>query len=52
MSKFMTIRPVGAEMFHAEWRTEGHDGVNSDFSQFCVGAYKKPLPFYLWSIIK
>jgi hypothetical protein len=27
----MKIRPVGAELFHAD----GHDEANSRFSQFC-----------------
>ena len=31
----MNIRPVGAELFHADGRTEGYDGANSRFSQFC-----------------
>jgi hypothetical protein len=39
----MKIRPVGAELFHADRRTDVrtdrqmdiHDGVNISFSQFC-----------------
>jgi hypothetical protein len=35
----MKIRPVGAELFHAETQTDGQvgrrDEVNSPFSQFC-----------------
>ena len=35
----MKILPVGAELFHADGRTDGrtdrHDEVNSPFSQFC-----------------
>jgi hypothetical protein len=35
---FMKIRPVGAELLHAEGQTDGktdrHDEVNSRFSQF------------------
>ena len=31
----MKIRPVGAELSHAEKRTDGHDEANSRFSQFC-----------------
>ena len=31
----MKICPVGAELFHAERQTEGYDGANSRFSQFC-----------------
>jgi len=36
----MNISPVGAELFHAGWRTDGqtdrhrHDEANSRFSQF------------------
>jgi hypothetical protein len=36
---FMKIRPVGAELFYADWRIDGkvgrHDEANSCFSQFC-----------------
>jgi hypothetical protein len=39
ISNFMKIRPVGAEFFYADWRTDGkvgrHDEANSRFSQFC-----------------
>jgi len=34
----MKIRPVGAELFHADGRTERHDTTNSRFSQFCKRA--------------
>jgi hypothetical protein len=38
MSNFIKIRPVGAELFHADGQTEGrsqwHDEANSRFSQF------------------
>ena len=38
----MKIRPVGAELFHAneqlEGRTDSHDEANSRFSQFCERA--------------
>jgi len=37
----MKIRPVGAELFHAERRTDRHDEVNSSFSQFCEKTPKK-----------
>jgi hypothetical protein len=30
----MKIRPVGAELFHADGRTDRHDEANSRFSQF------------------
>ena len=29
---FIKIRPVGAELLHADGRTDGHDEVNSRFS--------------------
>ena len=29
----MKIRPVGAELFHADGQTDGHDEVSSGFSQ-------------------
>jgi hypothetical protein len=38
VSNFMKIRPVGAEMFHADGRTDRHDETNSRFSQFCERA--------------
>jgi hypothetical protein len=31
----MKIRPVGAELFHANGRMDGYDETNSRFSQFC-----------------
>jgi hypothetical protein len=31
----MKIRGVGAELFHADRRTDGHDQANCRFSQFC-----------------
>ena len=37
---FMKIRPVGAELFHADRQTdrqtERHDETNSRFPQFCA----------------
>jgi hypothetical protein len=30
----MKIRPVGAELFHAGGRTDGHDEVNSLFCEY------------------
>jgi len=39
ISNFMKIRPVGAELFHADGQTHkhtgGHDGVISLFLKFC-----------------
>jgi len=37
-SNCMNIRPLGAELFHADRRTDRHDEANSNFSQFCEGA--------------
>jgi len=31
----MKIRPAGAELFHADGRTDRRDEANSRFSQFC-----------------
>jgi len=38
ISNFIKIRPVGAELFHVDRWTDGHDDANSRFSQFCVSA--------------
>jgi hypothetical protein len=38
ISNFINIRPVGAELFHADRRTDRHDEANSRFSQFCERA--------------
>jgi len=38
ISNFMKIRPVGAELFHTERRTEKHEEANSGFLQFCERA--------------
>jgi hypothetical protein len=35
---FIKIRPVGAELFHADGQTDGHDEANGRFSQFCERA--------------
>ena len=34
----MKIRPVAAELSHAEGRTDRHDEANSRFLQFCERA--------------
>jgi hypothetical protein len=52
--KLMKIRPVGAELFHADGQTDRHDEANIHFSQFC-GAPKKminraPYFFVFWDI--
>jgi len=33
----MKIRPVGAQLFHADGRTDGHE-ANGRFSRFCERA--------------
>jgi len=41
MSNFMKIRPVGAELFHADVQMDRHDEANSRFSRFCECVQKK-----------
>ena len=36
----MRIRPVGAQLSHADGRINSHDEANNRFSQFWEGAYK------------
>jgi len=38
ISNFMEVRPVGAELLHADGRTDRNDQTNSCFSQFCQRA--------------
>ena len=38
-SNLMKIRPVDAELFHADGRTDRHDEANICFSQFFKGTY-------------
>jgi len=38
ISNLMKIRPLEAELFHADRRTVSHDEANSRFSQFCERA--------------
>ena len=38
ISNFTRIRPVGAELFHADRQTDTHDEANNRFSQFCERA--------------
>jgi hypothetical protein len=40
ISNFMKIRPMGAELFHTDRLTNGHDEANSRFLQFCERASK------------
>ena len=42
----MKIRPVGAEWFHADGRTDGYDEANGRFSKFCERAKKKVQSLY------
>ena len=36
----MKIRPVGAELYHADGQTDRHDEANSRFSQICESTKK------------
>jgi len=45
----MKIRPVEAELFNADGRTERHDDDNSRFLQFCERS-KKFYVLYLWGL--
>jgi len=47
----MKIRPVGAELFHADGRTDRHDEADSRFWQFCKYAYKQTVYIYIWKQI-
>jgi len=40
IQNFIEIRPVGAELFHADGRTNGHDEASSRLSQFLRKALK------------
>jgi len=35
IAKFMKIRPVEAELFHADGRSDRHDEANSRSPEFC-----------------
>ena len=35
ISNFKKIRPIGAELFQVDGRTDRHDEANRRFSQFC-----------------
>ena len=37
----MEIRPVGAELFHVDGRTDKHDEANTRFSHFCEKRQKR-----------
>ena len=41
ISNFMKIRPLGAELFHAEGRTDRHDEINSRPSKFVIAPKKR-----------
>ena len=46
----MTIRPVGAEMFHADGQTDRHDEANSCRSQF-ANTPNKSTTHYSYSVV-
>jgi len=49
----MKIRPVVAELFHADGQTDRHDEANSRFPHFCESDYKSlpPPEIECWSPI-
>ena len=54
----MKIRSVGAELFHADGRTDRHDEANSRFPQFCERTRKISQHFmqrfnsyFTWNIV-
>jgi hypothetical protein len=46
----MKIRPVGAELFRADGRTDRHEEAISLFSQFCERAYNEVWDTMLFGI--
>jgi hypothetical protein len=46
LKQLIKICPMGAEFFHVDRRTNGHDEGNSHFSQMCERS-KKSLFLYL-----
>jgi hypothetical protein len=44
---FTKIRPVGAEFFQEDGRTDGYGEPSSRFSQFCAGTLKKKKQKYM-----
>ena len=45
VSDFLLVRPVGAKLFHADGRTDGHDEANIRLSQLCERTQKLALEF-------
>jgi hypothetical protein len=45
----MNILPAGAELFHADGRTDDHHEANNRFSQFCERALNLPFYFRVFS---
>jgi hypothetical protein len=41
ISSFIKMRPVGAELFHADGQTDGRNKANSRFSQCCEKRLKR-----------
>ena len=50
VSSLIKIRPVGAELFHADTRTEKYEEANSRFSQFCERALKQILSLLIKTV--
>jgi hypothetical protein len=44
ISNFMKIRPLGAELFHADGQTGRLDEAKGLSSHFCEGVYAERLP--------
>jgi len=41
---------VGAELYHADRRTDRHDEINSRFLKFCENAYKVGICLNKWKV--
>ena len=48
ISNLLEIRPVGAELFHADGRTDRQDEANCRVSQLCERAKKKKRSDLKW----
>jgi hypothetical protein len=47
----MKIRPVGAELFHEDGRTDRNDETNRRFSQLCEKRLKPDVHYWAYSCI-
>jgi hypothetical protein len=46
----MKTHPMGAELFHADGRTDGHGEANCRFLQFCGSAYMQTLCLFMLTL--